>query len=147
MKSRLPSVTFAAICFAAIVACKPSEPVPTATGKTAVVEEKIRQFKADPSKTNLNEVDKALADLNVEIKELEIQEAKAGGAKKDEITRKLSDLRAKYNACNGDFTAAKVQAGANKATEATAQALQKAGEAVKGATESVRDSLKSGKGD
>ena len=147
MKSLLPSVIFGAVCFGAIFACKPSEPVPTATAKTAVVEEKIRQFKADPSKANMNEVEKALADLNVEIKELEIREAKVGGAEKDEVTRKLTDLRAKYNAYGADFTAAKVQASANKATEATTQALQKAGEAVKEATESVRDSLKSGKSD
>lgn len=93
----------------------------------------------------MDEVEKALADLNVEIKELEVREAKVGGAEKDEATRKLSDLRAKYNAYNTDFTAAKVKASVTKAGEATGQALEKAGEAVKEAAQSVGDSLKSDK--
>ena len=68
-----------------------------------------------------------------------------GGAEKDEATRKLSDLRAKYNAYSADFTAARVQASVNKAGEATGQALEKASDAVKDAAQSVGDSLKSDK--
>jgi uncharacterized protein YukE len=146
MKTLLLKTMFTACCFGAIVACKPTEPTPPMkTSETAVVEEKIRKFKAEPSKVNMNEVEKALADLNTEIKELEVREAKVGGSEKDEATRKLSDLRAKYNAYTADFTAARVQASVNKAGEATEQALQKAGDAVKDAAESVGDSLKSDK--
>jgi hypothetical protein len=115
------------------------------TSETTVVEEKIRKFKAEPSKVNMDEVEKALADLNSEIKELEVREAKVGGAEKDEATRKLSDLRAKYNIYSADFTAAKVKASVEKAGEATGQALEKAGDAVKDAAQSVSDSLKSDK--
>jgi hypothetical protein len=137
---------FAACCFGAIVACKPTEPTPPMkTSETAAVEEKIRKFKSEPSKDNMDGVEKALADLNSEIKELEVREAKMGGAEKDETTRKLSDLRAKYNAYMADFTAAKVQASVNKAGEAAGQALERAGDAVKGAAQSVGDSLKSDK--
>ena len=93
----------------------------------------------------MDEVEKALADLNSEIKELEVREAKVGGAEKDEVTKKLTDLRAKYNAYSADFTAAKVKASVTKAGEATGQALEKAGEAVKDAAQSVGDSLKSDK--
>ena len=146
MKTLLLKTMFTACCFGAIVACKPTEPTPPMkTSETVVVEEKIRKFKAEPSKVNMYEAEKALADLNTEIKELEVREAKVGGSEKDEATRKLSDLRAKYNAYTADFTAARVQASVNKAGEATEQALEKAGDAVKDAAESVSDSLKSDK--
>ena len=115
------------------------------TTETAMVEEKILKFKSDPSKVNMDEVEKALADLNSEIKELEVREAKVGRAEKDEATKKLTDLRAKYNIYSTDFTAAKVKASVSKAGEATGQALEKAGDAVKDAAQTVGDSLKSGK--
>ena len=85
-----------AYCLGAFAACGPTEPPPPIkTSETATVEEKISRFKSDPSKANMDEVEKALANLNVEIKELEVREAKVGGAEKDEATRKLTDLRAK----------------------------------------------------
>lgn len=131
-------------CFSAIIACKPTEPPPPVkTSEIAVVEEKIRKFKAEPSESNMNEAEKALADLNAEIKELEVREAKAGGAEKDEATRKLSDLKRKYETSVAEFTAARVQSSLNKAGEATGQALEEAGDAVKDAAQSVSDSLKS----
>lgn len=146
MKTFPLKAIFTACCFGAIVACKPTEPTPPMkTPETTVVEEKIRKFKSEPSKVNMDEVDKALADMNSEIKELEVREAKVGGAEKDEATRKLADLRAKYNAYSADFTAAKVQASVNKAGEATEKAVEKAGDAVKDAAQSVGDSLKSDK--
>ena len=145
MKNLLLKTIFAACCFGALAACKPAEPLPIKTLETVTVEEKIRIFKADPSKANMTEVEKALADLNAEIKELEVREAKVGGAEKDEATRKLSDLRVKYDACSADFTAAKVQASVNKAGETTQRALEKAGDAVKDAAQSVGDSFKSDK--
>jgi len=146
MKTPFLKTMFTACCFGAIVACKPTESTPPMkTSETALVEEKIRQFKAEPSKANMDEVEKALADLNAEIKELQVREAKVGGAEKDETTRKLSDLRAKYDTYTADFTAARVQASVNKAGEATGQALEKAGDAVKDAAQSVGDSLKSDK--
>ncbi|HEY5770382.1 MAG TPA: hypothetical protein VIS71_11100 [Terrimicrobium sp.] len=146
MKTSLLRAISAACCLGAIVACKPSEPPPaTKTTETSVVEEKISKFKSDPSKANMDEVEKALADLNSEIKELEVREAKVGGAEKDEATRKLADLRVKYASYSTDFTAAKVKASVAKAGEATGEALEKAGEAVKDATKSVGDSLKSEK--
>ena len=146
MKNFLLKTLFAACCVGAIAACKPAQPPqPMKTLETVTVEEKIRIFKADPSKANMTEVEKALADLNAEIKELEVREAKVGGAEKDEATRKLSDLRGKYDAFSADFTAAKVQASVNKAGETTQRALEKAGDAVKDAAQSVGDSLKSDK--
>ena len=135
-----------ACCFGAIAACKPAQPPPAMkTSETAVVEEKLLKFKSDPSKANMDAVEKALADLNSEIKELEVREAKVGGAEKDEATRKLADLRVRYNTYSADFTAAKVKASVTKAGEATGQAMEKAGEAVKDAAQSVSDSLKSDK--
>jgi hypothetical protein len=146
MKTLLQKTIFAAGCYGAIVACNPTQPTPPMkTSETEAVEKKIREFKADPSNVNLQEVEKALADLNAEIKELELRQSTVGGAEKDEATRKLSDLRAKYNAYVAEFTGARVQASANKAGEATGEALRKAGDAVKDAAQSVGDSLKSDK--
>ena len=146
MKTSHLRAIFTACCLGAIAACRPTEPPPQMkTTETAMVEEKILKFKSDPSKVNMDEVEKALADLNSEIKELEVREAKVGGAEKDEATKKLTDLRAKYNIYSTDFTAAKVKASVSKAGEATGQALEKAGDAVKDAAQTVGDSLKSGK--
>jgi hypothetical protein len=146
MKTLPLKAIVAACCFGAIAACKPPGPPPAMkTSETAAVEEKMSKFKSDPSKANMDGVEKALADLNSEIKELEVREAKVGGAEKDEVTKKLSDLRAKYNIYSADFTAAKVKASVTKAGEATGQALEKAGEAVKDAAQSAADSLKSDK--
>ena len=146
MKTLFLRTIFAAGCYGAIAACNPTQPTPPMkTSETTAVEEKIRDFKAEPSQVNMQEVEKALADLNAEIKELELRQSTVGGAEKDEATRKLSDLRDKYNAYVAEFTGARVQASANKAGEATGEALKKAGEAVKDATQSVGDSLKSDK--
>jgi hypothetical protein len=65
MKSLLASVIFGAVCFGAIFACKPSEPVPTATAKTAMVEEDS-PIQAGSIGSEQNEVRKALPDLNFE---------------------------------------------------------------------------------
>lgn len=142
MKTLLLRTIFAAGFYCAIVACNPTQPaLPMKTSETKAVEEKIRDFKAEPSQVNMQEVEKALADLNAEIKELEVRQSTVGGAEKDEATRKLSDLRDKYNAYVAEFTGARVQASANKAGEA----VKKAGDAVKDAAQSVGDSLKSDK--
>ena len=136
----------AAACLFLIVGCKPNETASTGnTSKTAAVEERIRKFKADPSRLNLVEAEKALADLNSEIKELEVREATVGGAEKDEATKKRTELREKYNAYLADFTTARVQSSVSKASEKTGEALQKAGDAVKEAAQSVGDQLKSDK--
>jgi hypothetical protein len=136
----------AAACLFLIVGCKPNETASTGnTSEIAAVEERIRKFKADPSRLNLVEAEKALADLNSEIKELEVREATAGGAEKDEATKKRTELREKYNAYLADFTAARVQSSVSKASEKTGEALQKAGDAVKEAAQSVGDQLKSDK--
>jgi hypothetical protein len=146
MKTLVLKTIFAAGCLGVVVACNPTQPTPPMkTTETTAVEEKIRNFKADPSTVNMQEVEKALADLNSEIKELELRQSTVGGAEKDEVTRKLTDLREKYNAYTVEFAAARVQATANKAGEATGEALKKAGEAVKDAAQSVGDSMKSEK--
>jgi hypothetical protein len=140
------SKMFIAGCLLAMAACKPAESTAALkTSETALVAEKIEKFKADPSRINMVEAEKALADLNSQIKELEVREATAGGAEKDEITKKIADLQQKYNAYMVDFTAARVKSSLSKASETTEEALQKAGEAVKGAADAVSDSFKSDK--
>lgn len=144
MKIRFPIAILAASCLGVIVACKPSEsPKPDVSSEIAPVEEKIARFKAEPTSANKDQVDKALADLNVKIKELELREAKESGAAKDETAGKLSALRTKYNLYVVEVTAVKAKAATGKALEKTGHAMEKAGEAVKEAAGSVSDSLKS----
>lgn len=139
MKRRLLKSTFAACCLCGIVACKPAEPPPPViSSEIGVVEEKIRKFKAEPSAQNKDEVDKALANLNAKIKELEVRQTKLKGSEKDETAEKVAALRMQYNLYTVDVAAVKVQA-------ATGHALEKAGDAVKDAASSVSESLKSDK--
>jgi hypothetical protein len=146
MKRRLLKALFATCCLGGLVACKPPEPPrPDISAETAVVEEKIRKFKADPSAPNREEVDKALAELSAKIKELEAREKTVKGAEKNETTGKLSALRIQYNLYVVDVTAVRVQTATGRTLEKAGDAVKDAGEAVKEAADSVTDSLKSDK--
>ena len=141
MKKRLLEAICTICCLCWFFSCKPSEPQGSNVGaETAVAEEKIKKFKADPSKSNKDEVDKAMADLNAKIKELDARQAKEQGAEKERTSEKLSALRMQYHLYTVDVAAVKVMS-------ATGQALEKAGEAVKDAANSVNQSLKSDKKD
>jgi hypothetical protein len=133
-----------AVCFAAIAACKPSEPPkPDISAETAEVEAKIQKFKATPTRATMEEVDRALAGMNSKIKELEARESQVSGAEKDKTAGKLLALRTQYNLYRVEVAAVKVQAVTGRALEKAGDAVDKAGDVMKDAADSVSDSLKS----
>ena len=72
MKKKLLGAMLSAFCLSLVAACKPSEPPkPESSAETAEVEAKIQKFKATPTKATMEEVDRALANMNAKIKELE----------------------------------------------------------------------------
>jgi hypothetical protein len=135
---------FLAVCFAAIAACKPSEPPkPDISAETAEVESKIQKFKATPTSATMEEVDRALAGMNSKIKELEARESQLSGAEKDKTVAKLTALRTQYNLYTVEVAAVKLEAMTGRAFEKAGDAVEKAGDAMKDAADSVGDSLKS----
>ncbi|MET0222842.1 MAG: hypothetical protein ABW346_00490 [Terrimicrobium sp.] len=133
-----------ALCLAVIAACKPPEPPkPDISAETAEVEAKIQKFKATPTRATMEEMDRALADMNAKVKELETRESQVSGAEKEKTAGKLSALRTQYNLYMVEIAGAKVQAVTDRALEKAGEAVEKAGEAMKDAADSVSDSLKS----
>jgi TolA-binding protein len=84
MKKKLLGAMLSAFCLGPVVACKPQERLkPDVSAETAEVEGNIQKFKATPNRENMEEADRALADMNAKIKELEAREPQVGGAEKD----------------------------------------------------------------
>ena len=133
-----------AVCFAAIAACKPSEPPkPDISAETAEVESKIQKFKDTPTRATMEEVDRAMAGMSSRIKELEARESQVSGAEKDKTVGKLLALRTQYNLYTVEVAAVKVKAATGRALEKAEDAVDKAADAIKDAADSVSDSLKS----
>ena len=107
------------------------------------MEAKIQKFKATPNRENMEEADRALADMNAKIKELEAREPQVSGAEKDKTVGKLSAFRTQYNLYTVEIASVKVQAVTGRALEKAGDAVKKAGDAMKDAADSVSDSLKS----
>lgn len=85
----------------------------------------------------MEEVDRALADMNAKTKELEAREAEVSGAEKDRTVGKCQPLRTQYNLYLVEIASVKAEA-------VTGRALEKARDAaMKDAADSVSDSLKS----
>ena len=133
-----------AVCFAAIAACKPSEPPkPDISAETAEVESKLQKFKATPTRATMEEADRALAGMEAKINELEARESQVSGAEKDKVVGKLLALRTQYNLYTVEVAAVKVQVVTGRALEKAEDAVEKAGDVMKEAVDSVSDSLKS----
>jgi hypothetical protein len=143
MTKRLAKFILMTLCIGAIVACKPKPPPPDISSETAAVEEKLKKFKAEPTRATMEAVDKELENLSAKIKELEARESQVSGAEKDKLLGKLSALRTKYNLYTVEVAAMKVQAVADRAVEKAGDAVEKAGDAIKDAADSVTESLKS----
>lgn len=130
-------------------ACKPAPPPPPSTPPPAIqtfetkkVETAIAAYKSSPSETTKSEVDLALADMESEIKELEVRSTKVSGAEKTENDQKLSDLKDKYNRYRMDYTGARAEVETKSAGEATKDALEKVGDSAERAVEKTGDAIK-----
>lgn len=131
------------LVFAACKPAPPPEPPPAMqTFETKKVETAISAYKTEPSETNKRNVDLALADMESEIKELEVRSTKVSGADKAENDSKLSDLKEKYNHYRMDFTKVQAEVETKKAGEATKDALEKVGDSAEKAVEKTGDAIK-----
>jgi len=128
------------------VACKPvpppAPPPAMETFETERVEASLTNYRRTPSETTRIEVDRALAEMESEINELDVRSTKVSGADKAEVDQKASDLRVKYNKYRADFAAAQAEAGARSAGDKAGEALKKAGEATERAVEKTGDAIK-----
>jgi hypothetical protein len=144
MKRKLLQAMLPAFCLGLVVACKPQvPPKPDVSAETAEVEAKIQKFKATPNRENMEGADRALADSNAKIKELEVRESQLNGAEKEKTFAQLSALRTQYNLYRVEIASVKVQTVTGRALEKAGDAVEKAGDAMKDAADSVGDSLRS----
>ena len=142
MKKKLLGAMLSAFCLSLVVACKPQEPPkPDVSAETAEVEGKIQKFKATPNRENMEEADRALADMNARIKNWK-PASPSKRAEKDRTVGKLSALRTQYNLYRVEIVSVKAQAVTGRALEKARDAVKKAGDAMKDAADSVSDSLK-----
>lgn len=131
------------LLFAACKPAPPPEPPPAMqTFETKKVETAISAYKSAPSDTTKKAVDLALADMESEIKELELRSTKVSGADKAENDRKLSDLKEKYTHYQVDFTKARAEVETKSAGEATKDAFEKVGDSAEKAVEKTGDAIK-----
>ena len=109
-----------------------AEPVSaTSTFETAGLDRAIETYRTNPTEQNKAAVDKAFAELDLEIAELKEKAAISTGNEKSEAERKLADLQAYRNKQLANYIG-------EKARDAAASA----GEAIKGATEDVGRTIK-----
>ena len=138
MKKKLLGAMLSAFCLGLVVACKPQEPPkPDISVETAEVEAKIQKLKATPNRENMEEADRALADMNVRIKNWKPASPNKR-AEKDRTVGKLSALRTQYNLYRVEIASVKAQAVTGRALEKARDAVKKAGDAMKDAADSVR---------
>ena len=114
----------------------------TTTSETTGLERAIEAYRANPTEQNGAGVDKALAELDLEIAELKQKGATATGNEKIETDKKLSDLQAYRNKQRAKYIGEKAKAAAasageaiKNATEDVGRAIEKTGEAVKKAVD------------
>ena len=114
----------------------------TTTLETTGLERAIEAYRANPTEQNGAGVDKAFAELDLEIAELKQKGATATGNEKIETDKKLSDLQAYRNKQRAKYIGEKAKAAAasageaiKNATEDVGRAIEKTGEAVKKAVD------------
>ena len=108
----------------------------TTTFETTGLDRAIGAYRANPTEQNGAGVDKAFAELDLEIAELKQKGATATGNEKIETDKKLSDLQAYRNKQRAKYIGEKAKAASageaiKNATEDLGRAIEKTGEAVK----------------
>ena len=120
-----------------------AEPVSaTTTFETTGLDRAIEAYRANPTEQNGAAVDKAFAELDIEIAELKQKGATATGNEKIDTDKKLSDLQAYRNKQRANYIGEKAKAAAasageaiKNATEDVGRAIEKTGEAIKKAVD------------
>lgn len=89
------------------VGCGPKEPANIKTAETEGTKKAIENYEAKGTDAAKANVEQAFAQLDSEIKELEVRVANTTGDARAEADRKLSELRQRRTELRGDFTEAK----------------------------------------
>lgn len=125
------------------------KPTPaTANLETSRLGQEIDRYISNPTTEQAATVDKAFAELDGEIAELDQRASQVTGAERDEAQAKASNLKAYRAKEQMRYTEAKARAQANAAAESTQgvgekieEGARKAGEGVKDAAEAVKDGV------
>lgn len=94
----------------ALTACSKKEEASITTRETEKAKEEIKDFKTDNSAAQKSEVELAFAQLDQEIRELEIRVEKTTGESKAEAAAKLEALKKRKSELQSDYTEAKFKA-------------------------------------
>ena len=119
-----------------------AEPVSaTKTFETAGLDQAIATYRANPTEQNRAAVEKAFAELDMEIAELKQKAASQSGDEKIEAERKLADLQAYRDKQRANYTGEKAKAAAESAKDAVEDAAEDAGRAIEKTGEAIREAV------
>ena len=119
-----------------------AEPVSaTTTFETTGVDRAIEAYRGNPTEQNGAAVDKAFAELDLEIAELKQKGATATGNEKIEADKKLADLQAYRAKQRANYIGEKAKAAAASAGEAIKNATEDAGRAIEKAGDAIKKAV------
>lgn len=119
------------------------KPTPSLTNiETTRLGVAIDAYVANPSETQSASVDKAFAELDGEIAELDLRVTKTTGAEREEAQTKAAQLHTYRDKEMARFTEAKARAKTNAAAKDTETKVEKAGDAIKDGAKEVGDAVK-----
>jgi uncharacterized protein HemX len=104
------AVFAAAIGITLLAACSDKQQATIKTAETEKAKAQVEQYNASGSKEDKLEAERAFADLDKEIKELEVRVDATSGEARSEAQNKLDDLRKRKIELRVDFTKAKFNA-------------------------------------
>jgi hypothetical protein len=93
-----------------LVGCGSEQKADIKTAETEGTKKAIENYEANSTDAAKAKVEKAFAELDQEIKELEVRVANTVGEARAEANTKLSELKTRKNELRGDFTEAKFKA-------------------------------------
>jgi hypothetical protein len=113
----------------------------TSTFETAGLDRAIQAYRTNPTEQNKAAVDKAFAELDVEIAELKQKAVTSTGNEKTETERKLADLQAYRDKQRANYTGEKAKHAAASAGEAIKDATEDVGRAIEKTGQAIKDAI------
>lgn len=140
---------FSAIAMTTLAACdqrheERNKPVPqshTATFETETLAREIDAYKTNPTAQQKAKVDRAFAELDGEIHELEARLQSTTGAERAETDRKLAGLKSYRNAQRARYAGDRAETLGEKASEGIKDAVRETREAIKETGDAVKDAV------
>jgi hypothetical protein len=113
----------------------------TKTFETTEVDQAITAYRANPTEQNKAMVEKAFAELDVEIAELKQKAASESGEARIETARKLADLQAYREKQRANYSGERAEAAAESAEHAMEGAAKDVGRAIEKTGEAIREAV------